>query len=79
MVDLIVVNKADGPLVPVANLAASEYASALRFIEPKHNFWTPQVVTCSAREKKKIEEVWKLIKEFWDRAEVIQFILFSLC
>ena len=43
MADVIVVNKADGALVPVARKALSEYRTALNLLKPKAEHWRPQV------------------------------------
>ena len=39
--DIIVVNKADGELLPAARKAKTEYSHALAFLRPKTKFWRP--------------------------------------
>ena len=41
--DLVVVNKADGDLVPAARRIQTEYISALKFVRRKHKEWRPKV------------------------------------
>ena len=48
LADLIVVNKADGDLLPTAKRAASDYQHALRMLRSPTAGWTPEVATCSA-------------------------------
>lgn len=62
--DAILINKADGDNVQVANLAKQEYLNALHLFSEKSNNWTPKVMTCSALEQKGIEEVWEMIKSY---------------
>eukprot|EP00968_Pinguiococcus_pyrenoidosus_P004083 scaffold268_cov236-Pinguiococcus_pyrenoidosus.AAC.26 len=49
--DVLVVNKADGDLLPAARIAAADLRGALRFQRPKHPNWTPQVLLASAKER----------------------------
>src|SRR4051795_353991 len=50
LADAIAVNKADGPHERDARSAARELAGALRLMHGKDAFWTPPVLSCSARE-----------------------------
>lgn len=43
MVDIILVNKADGDLLPAARRAQMEYTSALKLLHPKTFSWIPKV------------------------------------
>eukprot|EP01114_Cavostelium_apophysatum_P023793 TRINITY_DN9077_c0_g1_i1.p1 TRINITY_DN9077_c0_g1~~TRINITY_DN9077_c0_g1_i1.p1 ORF type:complete len:380 (+),score=44.77 TRINITY_DN9077_c0_g1_i1:135-1142(+) len=65
-VDLVVVNKADGNLLPVAKKSAAEYLAALRLVGSKSPHWSPKVKTCSALEKQHIAEVWEVMEEYWN-------------
>lgn len=62
--DLIIVNKADGNLLPAANLAQMEYMSALKFVRPSYSDWRPSVLSMSAKEKIGIDKVWQNMKDF---------------
>ena len=63
MADLVIVNKADGELIPAARRACSEYTSALKLIRTKVD-WHPPVLMVSAEARTGIAEVWATIKEF---------------
>ncbi|MGI9502876.1 MAG: methylmalonyl Co-A mutase-associated GTPase MeaB [Geminicoccaceae bacterium] len=59
--DLILVNKADGDLLPAANLVRTDYQAALHLLRPATTAWTPEVLTCSALEGRGIDRVWQSI------------------
>jgi len=69
LVDLILVNKADGELLPVAKRAAADFKTALHFGTPKTPSWVPQVRVCSARTKDNLAEAWKVMQQYWDQME----------
>jgi LAO/AO transport system kinase len=64
LADIIVINKADGELIPVAKRAASEYRGAVGLMRPKSKKWMPKVMMTSALEKKGIEDLWETIGEY---------------
>jgi LAO/AO transport system kinase len=64
LADIIVVNKADGDLAAMAATTASEYAGALRLLQPKSARWTPVVLTCSSRLGTGIDQLWTTVGEF---------------
>ena len=43
LADLVIVNKADGDLLPAARRIKAEYVSALKLLRAKHRVWTPKV------------------------------------
>jgi len=59
--DLVLVNKADGDLLPTANVVRSDYQAALHLLRPATTAWTPEVLTCSALEGRGIDQVWQAI------------------
>jgi LAO/AO transport system kinase len=63
LADALVINKADGESLNLATRTRSHYQSALHLLRHT-SFWTPQVLTCSALEKKNIEAVWGMISDF---------------
>ncbi|MFF7986704.1 methylmalonyl Co-A mutase-associated GTPase MeaB [Streptomyces sp. NPDC007901] len=63
LADVIAVNKADGPHERDARSAARELASALRLMHGKDAFWTPPVLSCSARESTGLELVWERLEQ----------------
>jgi LAO/AO transport system kinase len=48
LADLVIVNKSDGTLEAAAMRTASDYAHALRLMQPRHRGWTAEVLRCSA-------------------------------
>ena len=46
LADLVVVNKADGDLLPAARRIKAEYVSALKLLRSKHKVWSPKVRLC---------------------------------
>ncbi|WP_145559130.1 methylmalonyl Co-A mutase-associated GTPase MeaB [Yersinia mollaretii] len=65
MADLIVINKDDGDNHANVEIARHMYHSALHIIRRKYPAWQPQVLSCSALEKRGIREVWQAIEHFW--------------
>ena len=61
LADLVLVNKADGDLLPIAKSAQADYQAALRYLRPASTAWTPEVLTCSALEGNGIDQVWQAI------------------
>ena len=63
LADALVINKADGESINLANRPRQHYQNAFHLI--KHgSFWTPKVETCSALEKSRILDVWEMISEY---------------
>ncbi len=65
LADVIAVNKADGPHAADARTAASELRSALRLLRSQ-DAGTPTVLTCSARERNGLTEVWEQVERHHD-------------
>lgn len=63
LADLVIVNKADGDLIPAAKRAAMEYQAALHLMRPKSAHWTPHVLQVSALKKEGIGEVWAQVRQ----------------
>jgi LAO/AO transport system kinase len=63
LADALVINKADGESLNLASRTRSHYQSAMNLLRHT-SFWTPQVRTCSALEKKNIEEIWGMISDY---------------
>ncbi|MBN8683411.1 MAG: methylmalonyl Co-A mutase-associated GTPase MeaB [Chitinophagales bacterium] len=66
MADILVVNKADGDRVTLANQARMHYLNATHLLPPKPSGWSPQVLACSALEKTNIEKVWETVLIYRD-------------
>ncbi len=63
LADALVINKADGESMGLATRTRAHYQSALNLLRHT-NFWTPQVLTCSALKKENIEAVWGMLSDF---------------
>ena len=61
LADLVIVNKADGDLVPAAKRAAMEYKSALHLMRPKSAHWRPDVLLASSLKGTGIDEIWAAV------------------
>jgi LAO/AO transport system kinase len=66
LADLIVVNKADGPMIDVARHAVAEYRHALALLRPPSADWRVPVLSCSAVAGNGIAEVWQTIDKYRD-------------
>jgi len=74
--DLVVVNKADGDLKPVAEITRADYASALRLVRKRRRDpeGFPTAMTASALEEKGMAEIWDKIRALNDwRHESVWF------
>jgi len=70
LADLILVNKADGPLKLTAEQSVTDYRKALMFMHPRSEGWEVPVEACSALDGTETAKVWDIIKNFRDsRAE----------
>ena len=61
LVDVIAVNKADGPTRAAAELAAGQYRQALQSLSGRHAE-APAVLTCSALHGQGVEGVWEAVE-----------------
>jgi len=64
LADLVIINKADGDLLPAAKLAQADYHAALHLMRARHAGWHPQVLLVSALRNEGIDEVWRQIGAF---------------
>jgi LAO/AO transport system kinase len=62
LADLVIVNKADGDLIPAAKRAAMEYKTALHLMRPKSPYWTPDVQLASALKGEGLAEIWGAVE-----------------
>jgi len=67
--DLIIVNKADGALLPAARRTAYEYTSALKFMRPRSKIWRPKVKLCSSLTGDGLDVVWDHMDKFRSTVE----------
>lgn len=61
MADLLVVNKADGERINLANQAKASYTHALHLFPPKESGSLVEVCTCSSVESTGIIEIWQRV------------------
>jgi LAO/AO transport system kinase len=61
LVDVIAVNKADGPTRPAAELAAEQYRVALQSLAGRQGD-PPAVLTCSALQQEGVDAVWGAVE-----------------
>jgi LAO/AO transport system kinase len=64
LVDLVVVNKADGKLEDVARHSVVEHKRALQLQRPRSDWWKAKVTSCSALHNHNIDKVWEIIGEY---------------
>lgn len=62
LVDMVVINKSDGDLIPAARRIQAEYTSALKFIPRKHQFWKQKVRRISSLNGEGVDELWHIMK-----------------
>lgn len=65
LVDALVINKADGESINLANMTKKHYTAALTLMRHALH-WAPKVLTCSATENINIDAVWALVQEFYE-------------
>jgi LAO/AO transport system kinase len=63
LADGIVINKADGDILPQAMQTFTQYSSAVELMRNDPN-WNAKVLLCSAIEKKNLDLIYDLIKEY---------------
>ncbi len=66
LADLVVINKADGDLLPAAKTAQADYRGALGLMRPRFAAWKPEVLLASALQAQGIDTVWQRILAFRD-------------
>lgn len=64
MADILVVNKADGDRVKLANLAKAHYLNATHLLPLKPSLWSPLVLSCSALFNTDVVGVWEAIARY---------------
>ncbi len=69
LVDILVVNKADGDLEAIATHTAADYRHALGLLRPRRGTEPSQVLTCSALHHRGVATVWEAVAELWARLD----------
>ena len=62
--DLILINKADGELLPAARKVQAEYISALKLLRRPSDVWTPRVYPVSSLQDTGFEKAWAKMQQF---------------
>jgi GTPase len=63
LADVVVVNKADGDLLPAARRAIADYRQAVHLLWPKHAGWEVPVLATSALQGTGVDEVWSAVEK----------------
>lgn len=63
LADALVIHKADGDNLALANDTRMHYENALRLLR-REGFWTPEARLCSSLEATGIAEIWQMVCEF---------------
>jgi LAO/AO transport system kinase len=63
LADIVVVNKADGDLLPAAQRAMADYRQAVHLLRPKHPGWEVPVLATSALQGAGVDEVWTAVEK----------------
>ena len=63
LADALVINKADGESLRLAQQTQGHYKNAFKLMK-QNSFWTPQVETCSAINNERIEDIWQMIMAY---------------
>lgn len=69
MADAIVINKADGENIKAAKKAKVEFNRALHMYPSKANGWMPKVKLASALKNEGVENVWKMLSDYFTKAK----------
>lgn len=65
--DIIVVNKSDGDLLPLARHTQADYRSSIRYMRPKHRSWpVRRVMMASAMTGEGLNDVLQAVNEYYD-------------
>jgi LAO/AO transport system kinase len=67
LADALVINKADGESLNLANQTLGHYKNAFKLMK-QNSFWTPTVKTCSALNNERIEDVWQMVSDYYKAA-----------
>jgi len=64
MADLVLINKADGDLLPAARKIQTEYMSALKLLRRPGEKWTPKVYPVSALQDEGLDKAWWKMEQY---------------
>lgn len=64
LADALVINKADGESQNLAIQTQGHYQAAMSLLSHRTD-WIPRIMTCSALEKKSIDDVWSMVVDYY--------------
>lgn len=67
MADLVLINKADGDLLPAARKVQMEYMSALKLLRRPGEKWTPKVYPVSSLHDIGFDKAWWKMEQFYEK------------
>ena len=70
LADAVVVNKADGENLGLAQATAADYRRALRYLAAASRDWKSPTLSCSAHSGEGIAKLWQTVEEFFARQEL---------
>jgi LAO/AO transport system kinase len=73
MADALVINKADGENIPMAQKAKVNYETALHLFPLAEKNWSPKVLLASSTVNYGLEEVWDLVQGYVDQMKANGF------
>jgi LAO/AO transport system kinase len=75
LADALIITKSDGDNIIKAKNAAMEYKRALHLFPAKENGWIPQVSTCSALDKTRLDTIWELIEKYNNQMQANSYFM----
>ncbi|HEX2934368.1 MAG TPA: methylmalonyl Co-A mutase-associated GTPase MeaB [Bacteroidales bacterium] len=76
MADTIAITKADGSNIQKAELAATQYRTALHLFPKSPSGWVPNVLTCSSVTGAGIENLWKSTSDYLQLTKANEFFTY---
>lgn len=64
LADAVLINKADGASLSLAQLSRAEYERALHYLQPMTPGWNAPALTASALEGQGLDSLWSVIRDF---------------
>ncbi|MCH8534523.1 MAG: methylmalonyl Co-A mutase-associated GTPase MeaB [Flavobacteriaceae bacterium] len=77
MADAIIINKADGNNKKPAQKAKVEFNRALHLYPQKKSKWKPKVKLCSALHNEGVDEIWKMLSEYFTKTKENEFFFYN--
>lgn len=68
LADALVINKADGESLALAEQSRNQYQNALHLLRC-NEVWTPKVLCCSALHQQGIDQVWEMIVQYLEDSQ----------